>query len=171
MAVVHTTDGDVIINGNLSMASVTLPDSNIIDAMVSGSADIGAGKVRHQFPVMFKEDAGSAVTSKTAIIHIAKGVGAIVRVDVVSETVPVTGTEQYTVDIQKGNAGGAYATILSSVVTIDKTNVDRTVVAATLSVTTYLAADQFKIIITVSGSGGTHAQDLCVILWLQEKSS
>lgn len=170
MVVVAQYDGDVIVNGNMSMGSVTLPDGNVTDAMVSGSADILATKVRHQFPVMFKEDTGSDVTSKTAVIHIAKGDGDIATVEVVSETVPLTGTEQYTVDIQKGNAGGAYATILSSVVTIDKTNADRTIITATLSTTTYSDGDQFKVIITVSGSGGTHAKDLCVVLWLREKS-
>ena len=93
MAVVGQFDGDVIVNGNLSMGSVTLPDSNITDAMVSGSADILATKLRHQFPVMFKEDTGSDVTSKTAVIHIAKGDGTIAAVEVAQIEAPETEKE------------------------------------------------------------------------------
>lgn len=164
-------DGDVIIQGNLSPGSITLPDSNIIDAMVSGSADIAATKVRHQFPVMYTVDTGTDVTTKTRVIHIAKADGDIAAVEVVCETAPTGGDKAFTVDIQKGNAGGAYATILSSVVTMNNSDADRTLNTATLSTTTYLDGDQFKVIITTSGSTGTQAKDVCVVLWLREKSA
>ena len=171
MAVVQTIDGDVIVNGNLAMGSVTLPDSNIIDAMVSGSADIGAAKVRHQHAVMYTVNTGTDVVTATRVIHIAKGDGVIAAVEVVCETAPTGGDKDFDVNIHKGNAGGAYATILSGDITMNSSSVARTIQTGTLSTTTYLDGDQFKIIITTGGSTGTQGKDVCVILWLQEKPS
>ena len=167
---------DLQIVGHLEASTMDVPAGAVTTASFSAStADrLAASKQVSHFPVLYQQNAGTDVVAATAHVHIAKGAGTIAAIEVVSATVPASaGTEKYTVDVQKGNAAGAYATILSATedVSIADGSVDRTIQTATLAVTAYADGDQFKVIIAVSGSGGTQAQDMMVIIWLQENPS
>lgn len=166
---------DLQIVGHLEASTMDVPAGAVTtDSFSASTGDrLAASKQVHHFPVLYQQDAGSDVVAATAHVHIAKGAGTIVAVEVVSATVPVGGTEKYTVDVQKGDAAGAYTTILSSTedVSVADGSVDRTIQTATLAVTVYADGDQFKVVIAVSGSGGAQAKDLMVVIWLQENPS
>lgn len=160
--------GDIHISGNLGMGSLTVPANSISDAAITGR--ITATKLEHQHGVLYEQANGADVASETKMIHLARGAGTIVAVAIRPDTAPTGGDKQFTVDIQKAADGsGTWATILSSAVTIDNTSVDDTVVAGTISTTTYSADDAFRAVITASGSTGSQGDGVVVKLWLREQ--
>ncbi len=86
----------------------------------------------------------------------------------VALTTPPTGAMQFTVDLQRSTAGGAFASILTGPVTITSANTARQTVQAALAATAYLAGDQFQVVVTPSGGSGTQAQGLAASLWVRE---
>ena len=113
------------------------------------------------------------VVSASEPIHVGYGDGTIVAFWVTPDTVPTTVSAscdlQYTVDLQRSTALGAFASILSAVITIDDGDVDKTRYAATLSATTYVTTDIFRVVVTVSGSTGNQGQGLVAEVVLYEE--
>jgi hypothetical protein len=156
--------GDLYINGSLSSKTFTAPDASVTNAMIAASAGIAATKVVHQIPVRYSSAVGSAATSATQVIHIARTAGTINSIEVVAETAP-TSTDTVTVDLKAGNSSTAYASVLSSVVTLDNTTSDREVVAGTISTADYSDGDSLELVVTVTGSS---CEGLCVLVNLFE---
>lgn len=151
------------INDNLHVAGA-------LSCTTFNPPDVGIGrtKVVHEVIVRYAQDAGADVATKTSPIHIAYKDGAIVGVEVMCITAPIGGDKAFTVDVKKGNQAGAFATILSSVVTVNSSKADREVSAATLSTTTYSDGDSFEVVVTTSGTTGIQGIGLIVTLILGE---
>ena len=153
-------DDDLTVRGTLTASTISLGAGDVTNAAVSATADIAATKVRHQFPITYATDTGSAVAAAERVLHIARGDGDIAAFEVVCETPPTGGDLAFTVDIHKGNASTGYATILSAVVTMNSSDVARTIDTGTLSTTTYSDGDQFKVVVAVEIAAG--AEILCL---------
>jgi len=169
MAETTRLESDLYVNGNVSMASVSLPAAAVRNANIEGNAGIEASKVVHRFPTHYRQDEGADVASKTAPVHIAAAAATVAAVKVLCVTAPTGGDKQYTVDVKKGNQAGAYATILTGVVTINSSKANREVTSGTLSGTPTLAAgDSLQVVVTASGSTGSQGQGLLVEVILHE---
>jgi hypothetical protein len=162
---ISTINSDLFVNGSISSKGFTAPDSSITNAMVQSNAGIEATKVIHQQIIRNRHD--GTVTATTKLLHLAEADGEIISVKVRAITAP-TGDFNYTVDIKKAAASGAFASILSSVITIDSSVSDNTNESGTLSTTTYSADDVFQVVVAVSGGTGVQGSDYIVSLVLRE---
>lgn len=161
-------NNDLHVNGTLSSKSFNAPPGSIGDADIEGNAGIQASKVVHQHAVRYHQAGGTDVVAATVPLHIFYGDAEILAVEVVPITAPTGGDKAFTVDVKKGNQAGAYATILSSVITINSGVANRQVVSGTLSTTTALDGDSLTVVVAVSGSTGSQGQGVVVIVWLRE---
>lgn len=168
---ISTMRGDIAFVGECSFSDINLSAGCVSDSNVNGSAAIGAAKVIHQFPVSYDQAAGADVASQTRLVHIARGAGTLVEVQVTDSTAPTGGDKQYTVDVKKSTAGGAFASVLTSVVTRSAADTSRVVESATITTASYIADDIYQVVVTASGSTGSQGQGVVVTLWLQENPS
>lgn len=153
-------------------STVNLPASTISNSQVSAAAAIAASKVVHRVPLIYAQADGSDVASATQLLFLASYDCTIVSVELRVTTAPTGGDKQFTVDIQKDtDGGGSFATILSSVITVDSSNVDDTLEAGTLSTTDLADGDALRVVVTASGSTGSQGQGLVVVVKLNEDPS
>ena len=129
---------------------------------------VPASKVIHQFAVHYAQAGGSDVVVATFPIHTCYKDGTLVAVEVTPLVAPTGGDKAFTVDVQKGNQAGAFATVLSSVVTINNTKADRQVVAGSLSTTALADGDTLEVVIAVSGTTGSQGQGALITVTIQE---
>lgn len=156
---------DVQIQGDFSATTMSFPDASIDDDAVSSSAAIQATKLVHQFPVRYSQASGTDVTTKTELVHRVYGATAtLVAVKVIPDTAPTGGDKAFTVDVKKSTGAAAFATVLSSVVTVNNSSVNRTVQSATISSASAVAGDVYEVVITTSGSTGSQGQGVLVVL-------
>lgn len=142
------------VEGTLVVGKIVAQEVDFANAAVPARSGV------HRFVVHHNEPSGSDVADKTIPIHHFAYAGKVVAVNVVPYTAPTGGDKAYTVDIQKGNQGSAPSTILSSVVTINSSDANRQVNAATLSSspTSCAAGDILVAIIDATGSTGSQGQ-------------
>ena len=159
---------DVRVNGTLSAQTVNLPSSSVQNQHIIAAAGIDATKLQHQHALKYVQDGGTNVVSATVPLHVFRATAEIVGVEVVPIVAPDGGDLQYTVDVQKGNAGSAFATILTGVVTVDDSSVDRTPQEGTLSTTSAADGDTLQVVVTASGSTGTQGQGVLVLVTVRE---
>lgn len=163
------------LKGKLVCGSIALPEESVTDAAVATAAGIQASKLQHQRAVSHRQLTGTAVVSQTEDLYVVRGrTGLLLSLDVVVTTAPVgtgaPGTDRkLTVDVQKGNQGAGFATLLTAPVTIDNTIAARQVVAGSLVANPALAdGDTIRVVVTVSGTTGTQAQGLVATLNVRE---
>lgn len=165
-------EGDVFVNGNLSCTTFTPPDASVGNAAVAAGANIAASKLEHRHSPAHAQASGSDVATKSEVIHIVRGAtGTLVAFEVAIDTAPTGGDKQFTVDLQVSTGGGAFATVLSSVVTVNQTDADRTISNATLASTALVDGDALKVVVTASGSTGSQGQGVRATAWLDEDPS
>ena len=169
MATPSRVEGDMHVNGGLSATSITYPDGTITNTAVAANAGIAATKVTAHKTLYHSQEAGTDVTSMSKPIHTVYGATAtLIAVDVVPIQEPTGGDKQYTVDLQKGNAATSFATVLSSVITVNSSSNDRTIQAGTLSSTSLVDGDSLQVVITASGSTGSQGQGVLVTVTIHE---
>ena len=169
MARVIQVDGDLHVNGALSSRELTIPDASIQNADIEASAGIDATKLKHQYALSYQQTTGADVAAAQEFLHTFRSAASILAMDVVPITAPTTGDRQFTVDLHKGSAGSAYASVLSAVVTISQTDVDRTPHAGTITTTTAIDGDSLKLVIALTtGSTGNQGKGVLVTVWTRE---
>lgn len=163
--------GDVDFGG---ANSFTAPDGSITSnsfSAVAGEA-LATSKQVHRFAVNYSQASGSDVVSETRIVHIVQGAGSIKAVEVVPDTAPTGGDKQFTVDVLIGNASTAYATTLTSAVTVNTSSVTRTIQAGTISGGGTVAdGDSVQVVVTASGSTGSQGQGVNVLISIDEAAA
>lgn len=160
---------DVHYNGTLSARTMSIPASAVGNSQIVASAGIAATKVVHQHAISHEQAGGTAVVAQTVAKHIFRGAAEIIAVEVVPLTVPTGGDLAYTVDVQKGNASSAFASILSSVVTVNSSSTTRTIQAGTITTDDAADGDTLQVVVAVSGSTGTQGQGFVVTIWVREE--
>lgn len=129
---------------------------------------VPASKVIHQYAVQYGQAGGTAVVAVTMGLHSSYKDGTIVAVQVTPLVAPTGGDKAFTVDVKKGNQAGAFASVLSAVVTVDNTKADRQVLSGSLSSTSLSAGDTLEVVIATSGTTGTQGQGVLVTVTIQE---
>lgn len=172
MPQVQVTTGDVHVNGHFSAKTMDIPSGTVINDDVSASAAIAHTKMQHRHVINYQQSPSSAVVAGTEGLWIARAGGTIVAVEAMITGTIATGNDRtVTVDVKKGNAGNAYATILSAGIELDDDDALRTGVAGTLSTTTFLDGDSFQVVVAVAGGNGNQALGLLVTLTVVEDAS
>lgn len=119
----------------------------------TGIATTAAGEAYVE--IEYVEDDGADVMEESVVLYSCFGAsGVIVAFEAVIETA-ATSSAEITVDLHKSTAGGAFATVLSSPITIDSTTVVRTPLAAALGSTALVDGDVLKAIVSITNFGGT----------------
>lgn len=167
---VSTFNTDVVVNGQLSATTMVIADSSVTNAKVSSAvADrIAAAKLISRQKIRYSQVNGTDVVAASIPVDILYGDATIVAVEVMPVTAPTGGDKAFTVDVQKSTGAGAYATVLSSVVTVNSSSTDRTLQAATLSVTATVDGDSLQVVVAVSGSSGSQGQGVVVTIITNE---
>jgi len=164
--------GDVLIGGNLQANTMTLATSSITDANVASAAAISYLKVTHMLLADYAQDSGADVATKTNAIYCCRSAsGAVVfDVAVVVDTAPTGGDKAYTVDVKRSTGGGAFATILTGVVTVNSSSTTRSVNVASITGTTFtlVQGDILQVVVTASGSTGSQGQGVRVVCRIAE---
>lgn len=159
-----TINEDVRINGDLSAATQTLSASSVGDSQVKSNAAIVATKLQHRTEFNYKQANGTAIIAATGDpLTILYKAGTLVKVSAcITGAIATGGDRTVNVDVQKGNAANAYATMLTGTIQFTNASALRTVSSATLASTTLAADDQLIIVVTVAGSASAQAQGLLV---------
>jgi len=168
-------EGDLIVTGNLSMGSISLPNSSIDNDAISPDINkrIDATKQQHQHELHFIIDHTVEITAIKQSIHTIRGFsGKIIGVDVVTPLAPVgPGDKLFTVDVLKSNqAAPTLVSVLSSLIQVDDTEFNYEVHLGTINASQADVddGDTLTIDVAVSGTSGTQAQGLIVTLTIRE---
>jgi hypothetical protein len=173
MSAPNVFQGDVYVTGTLSCGGLDVPAAAIGDAKFSSAASdrLAAAKAIHQFPVSYGQDDGADVASKTTKIHLARGAGTVLEFAIETTIAPAGNgcNKQFTVDLQKSTAGGAFSSLLNTPLVIDSTKTALTKYLAVLATTpTYAANDILQEVVTASGNTGNQAQGMLGVAMLAE---
>lgn len=144
------------------------PNSCITDAAVLAGANIQATKLEHLNPLTYQQSPGSAVVAATQLLKIIRAPGTISAIDVITTTAATGADRTVTVDLQKSTGGGAFATVLSAVVTLNNTSVAKTVYSGSISSASVVAGDILQLVVAVAGAAGAQAQGLQVTVTEKE---
>lgn len=169
-----TFNGDLHVNGTLSSKNANPPANSVGNSAVKTGDPIAAGKLEHQWgnTVELYAEGAEIVALASRLIHIVRGVsGEIVSVEAIITTQATGADRTVTVDLQKSNAGGAFATILSSTVGITNATVIRTPVAGTITTPDTVDGDILRLVVTVAGSASAQAEGLAVTVQLREDAA
>lgn len=161
---------DRVMSGSWTFTgSVTLPANTIDEGDVKTTALFAADNLVARFAKSADQKTGTAVTSETRYIHVAKYAGLVTSVEAAIDAA-ISGDNTLVIDVKKSTGGAAFATILSSTLTINSSTAAKTATAATIDATKddYVAGDIFEVIVTAAGTG-TQAQGLNVTVFFEEE--
>jgi hypothetical protein len=148
--------------------SVPIPAGSLTDDAIASAAAIAATKVVQEITGKAAQNGGADVAAATTPIHAAYKAGTVVGFRVAILTAPTGGDKAFTVDLKKSTGGGAFASILSAVVTIDSSKANNTTYSATISSGSYSAGDILQVVVAASGSTGSQGQGVIAEAILHE---
>lgn len=167
MAQAADFQGDVNVRGTLSCATLSVPSGTIGNDDVASDAAISASKLQGEFSLAHAQT-GNVAAVAADYLRICRGTGQIVAVEAALNEVIPSGDRTAVIDLQKGNAGSAFATVLSAPITLDSTNVLRTPEVGAVSSATTADNDILRIVVTLGGSSGTNPAGLSVTVTYRE---
>lgn len=166
-------NNDLHVNGHLTARTMDIPAGSITNDDVSASAAIAATKLEHQHVLNYAQANGTAVVADTRGLFICRGAsGLLVQLDaLITGAIATGGDRTVTVDLKKGSAGSAYATVLNTPLQFNNGHALRTVVQAVITTTALAAGESLIVEVTVAGAAGNQAQGLLVTLTLRESAT
>lgn len=159
------------VSGQLSCATFAPPDECIDDDAVETGANIDASKLEHRHSLNYAQDPSGAVAAATQdIIYITATNGGVINSinAFITGTLP-TGDGTVTVDLKKSTEFGAFASVLTGVITLDSGNVLRVPEAGLFSSNTLQFGDILQLVIAQGKSTGNQAKGLLVNLSIDEQ--
>lgn len=160
--------GVVTIANNIILSAGCVSDSH-----VSPSTTIDADKLQHRETINVELfPAATTITAGGKLLHICRVTGTVVALQAVTIT-PATGADRTVIiDLQKSTAGGAFATVLTTVITLNNASVARVAQSAVVNATliTLAAGDLLQLVWTVAGSAGAQAIGLLVTATIDENN-
>ena len=161
-------EGDLFVDGTLRSNVLSIPEGTVRNAAVADDAKIEAVKLQHQHALAYHQQ--GSVVAETVALYTVRGVtGQVIDVDIVARTAPAGGDRQFTVDVQKASeAAPVPVSIMQQVVTYDSARSDFEAVQGTITNGALADGDTLLVVVAVSGSSGTQAQDLVVTLTVRE---
>lgn len=150
-----TFNEDFLIRANLTAETITAQSGNFSSAWLTALDQVDPVNNVFQFPVYYSQPIGATVASASVDVFIATEVCNLASFKVFNSTAP-TGDRSFTVDLQKSTGGGAFATILSAVITRNSSDTDRTTESATISSAALIAGDVLRVVVAyTAGTTGT----------------
>lgn len=146
------------------------PDGGVTNAKVAAGAKIDQSKLQHQHRIPYTQPNTAATSVTIPIWRIFGATATLLELAVGSLTVAV-GAATVTVDLQKSTSGGAFASVLTSVVTLDTGNTARVAELAAIATAGGVAEDLYQLVITATAGGGTLPTGLFVFLTLKEDAA
>src|SRR5690348_10127336 len=134
----NVLQGDLQITGNFSAGGMTIPSASVSNASVQAAANIASSKLQNLRTTSVQLNGPTTtITTQTAWLTSIKGAsGNLVDINAFIAVVGSGGGMSVTIDLQKSTGGGAFATVLSSVITINSATTVRTAVPGTITSTT-----------------------------------
>lgn len=163
-----TFNEDFLIRANLTAETITAQSGNFSSAWLTTLDQVDPVNNVFQFPVYYAQEIGSVVATATADVFIATEVCNLASFKVFNSTAPTGGDKAFTVDLQKSTGGGAFATILSAVITRNSSDTDRTTETATISSAALIAGDVLRVVVTASGSTGTQGSGVTAQIMVEQ---
>ncbi len=160
-----TLRGSTVITGSLRV-----PDESIPNTAIPAGADIEDSKLRHRYVFVHSQEDGSAVADAEQLLHIERATGSVIAIEAVIETA-AAGDAEVEIDLEKGNAGSAFASILTSPITITNSTAVRTVVTGTVDTQALADNDVLKLTVDATAGGGTLPQGLLVVVTIMERAA
>lgn len=160
MADTTNITGNVNIGGSVSVGSLSVR-----------SGTLSVDRLAHRIASDYSQAIASVVASETKVIRSSYATGSVKAFIVSVDTAPTGGDKAFTVDLQKSTGAGAYASVLSAVITINSSSTAKTAYSATISSASYSANDLFKVIVTTSGSTGTQGYGVQATAFFDENPS
>lgn len=160
---------DTVLRGTTQiLGSLVLPSGSVGATNIAAGANIETSKLVHRHALSISQANGTAVADAEYPLHIFRGTtGTIVAIEVAIETA-AAGAATVDIDLELGNAGSAFASVLSAAIQLDNATVIRTPVAGTVSSTSAADGDILKVTVDATAGGGTLPQGLIVTLTLDE---
>lgn len=171
MAVPSDIRGDYNASGTWRFTGdVVLPNDTIESANIDPATTFEHSVLEHRFPVWYAQADGADVTSETKMVHYAYKASTILAGYAIIDAAPLysTGDKEVTVDVKKSTGGAAYATILTTTLTIDADSDEKVPLSLTIDDDELAAEDVLEVVVTASGSSGVQAQGLAVVLIVVE---
>lgn len=153
------------------LGSVALPNDCVDSDALSISEAMDSEKLEH----VIEKDyfySGTISTATKFLSLILSNYSDIVAVEASIQTTVPTSTATVTIDLQMASDGGTYATVLTTVITLDATSVLRTLQAAVINASAgqnLSGKKQLKLVFTTGGSG-TQAADVLVTVRTKQRS-
>ncbi|SRR6266516_181430 len=148
---------DLIVDGNLTVGGTV---------SLGSTANVQPNAMDHQHVKTYQQS-GTAV-SATAALHECRGTAGIIKSLRAGSIVACIGAATITIDLQKSSGGGAFATVLSAVITLNSASPPRVSVAGAISSSALAQGDVLQIVITATAGGGTLGTGLWVDLRVDE---
>jgi len=155
----------LLVVGVLLIAQGTVSVFGLTDASISSAAPISDTKTVHRYTFELTQT-GTVVAGKAGRINYSSGT--LLEVTAAITEAQATGNYAVTVDLKKSTGGGAFASVLSSTLTLNSGNTLYVPVLATINTSSLIASDILLIVVTVSGNSGAQAQGLAVTVTLSE---
>lgn len=165
---------DLEIQGTLSvLTDVDFPDGSLNTDMFSAATSERLAATKSIARKSLSVELFGPTTTVAALtkgVHIVRGAtGTLVGLQATVHGTIATGADRsLTIDLQKSTGAGAFATVLTGVLTIDDEDVVRTVYSATISSTGLVVGDILELIVAVAGASGNQALGLLVTLTFDE---
>lgn len=149
-----TVPSDLLVYGNISGATMTIPASTIYDAAVNAAADIAATKCEQQYTWTYADKDGVDATSHTRRVFYLHGATGTVISLIAGSTAVAGAATTVTVDLHRSVTAtpNTFATMCSSVITLDNTSVVGVMQSASFSTTSLVAGDCLKVVVTLTGA-------------------
>lgn len=147
--------GDLYVAGTISGKQNIPSTGAVTDASVIAAAGIAATKVQQQHQPRYDQPVASTVVADGRMIHQVYGLtGTLAAFQALVATAPI-GAKTISVDLQKSTGGGAFATILTSPISITSATAALTAVTAAIANASLVAGDILQVVVTVAGASGT----------------
>lgn len=150
------------------VGTLTLPNSVFKNAHVAGGAAIDANKLVNRHAINYHQADGSAVATASVPIHVARGTSAELVAIEVAVVTAASGDSEVAIDLQKGNSGSAFASVLTSAITIDASVAARDRQTGAISSISVSDGDVLLLDITATAGTGTLPQGLIVTVTIDE---
>jgi hypothetical protein len=156
MANVCRIEGDVFVAGELSSRTMGIPDSTVVNADVSASADIDAEKLEHQFQKVYAQEADTQTVAEQYVVHVCHGsTGTIEAFEAGLATASSNTTQTVGADLINHRAGTT-ASVLTAAITLDSGNTAHVTEAGTIDTSAIQDGDVLSVKITATDDDGTN---------------
>jgi len=158
-------EGDIYVNGNVGMTTITLPSGSVTNASIAALTDVTATKLEHQHKILISQGSAASAADERKPVFVVTGLtGTITSIKAGSVAANV-GDSTVNVDLLKNGT-----TALSGDIVLDSGDAAYDLVAGTISSASLAQDDVLEIDIDATVGTGTLALGVFVQLLITEKA-